>query len=79
MRDCYRGRIYFCPPFMSFLTLAQKTLCFYMAIYQGFITFKLGRGNSIQDMLKKVLFLSCDWEPRKFTIVHKDGIVVLTL
>lgn len=51
-----------------------------MAIYQGFIIFQLGRGNSIQDIFKKkVLCLSCDWEPRKFTIVHKGGIVVLTL
>lgn len=53
MRDCYRGRIYFCPLFMLFLTLAQKTQCFYMAIYQGFIIFQLGRGNSIQYIFKK--------------------------
>ena len=28
---------------------------------------------------KEALCLSCGWEPRKFAIVHKDSIVVLTL
>lgn len=27
---------------------------------------------------KEALCLSCGWEPRKFAIVHKDSIVVLT-
>lgn len=40
----------------------------------------LKRGNSLQDILEfeEALCLSCGWEPRKFAIVHKDSIVVLT-
>ena len=38
------------------------------------------RKVSLQDILEfeEALCLSCGWEPRKFAIVHKDSIVVLT-
>lgn len=45
-----------------------------------FHIFAFGESNSLQDILEfeEALCLSCGWEPRKFAIVHKDSIVVLT-
>lgn len=45
-----------------------------------FHIFAFGERNSLQDILEfeEALCLSCGWEPRKFAIVHKDSIVVLT-
>ena len=51
-----------------------------IALPAFFIFLHLKRGNSLQDILEfeEALCLSCGWEPRKFAIVHKDSIVVLT-
>lgn len=45
-----------------------------------FHIFAFGERSSLQDILEfeEALCLSCGWEPRKFAIVHKDSIVVLT-
>ncbi len=51
-----------------------------IALPTFFIFLHLERGSSLQDILEfeEALCLSCGWEPRKFAIVHKDSIVVLT-
>ena len=45
-----------------------------------FSYFCIWREEFSQDILEfeEALCLSCGWEPRKFAIVHKDSIVVLT-
>ena len=46
-------------------------------IYDTFASHTIGYVKHINK--KEALSLSCDWEARKFTIVHQNGIVVLKL
>lgn len=57
----------------------KKCRKYYCASYI-FHIFAFGERSSLQDILEfeEALCLSCGWEPRKFAIVHKDSIVVLT-